>query len=506
MGMPIPSNVALKGPYRPMRFEATVEECIVAEGEIPKDLHGGFYRCGPTWKRATAQRTNGLFAMDGMVQAIAFENGRADFRNRWVRTPKYLLEAKHGRGLFEWSDGEWDDWRNWGMGERKQIELTKGISQGTNNINAFPFGEYILTSGEQGGPPIALDPLTLETVGVVPWSSDLSEGIFESQGQHDTAFTAHPKWDEKTGVLYGWTFRDREPYCTLHWVAPGGPVQSRDIHEAPYNSMAREGHRERYLHDIWLTEDYVVMPFQPVIASQKNINRGTGYFTWEPDLPTMIALIPRDDIHGEIQWITGDFDPQYVMHTLAANTVGDKIYLDAPIFDRPPFPTEDICNPGEAVPLFWGIAASTPGRWTIDLSAGTATSERLSDRPAELPKVDQRAYGHGYGTGYMVGGERKRKGMSMKSLFAIDAETASEAVYTIRHDEPAAVLEPTFAPRKPDSPVGDGYLIVPVSKWAQNTGEYLIFDTDDIPAGPITRIEIPFALGWTPHGHWMQFA
>ena len=504
--MPLAKNVALKGPYQPMRFEATVEECLVTEGEIPADLCGGFYRCGPTWKRPTAQGTHGLFAMDGMVQGIVFRDGRADFRNRWVRTPKYLLEEQHGRGVFEWTDGEWDDWRNWGMGERKQNALTKGISQGTNNINAFPFGEHIVTAGEQGGPPVALDPITLETVGVVPWSSQLTQGIFRGESDEDTTFTAHPKWDERTGVLYGWTFRDVEPYVTLHWVEPGGTVQSRDIHEAPYNSMAVEGHCERYVHDIWLTEEFVVMPFQPVVASQKNINRGTGYFTWEPDLPIMIALIPRDDINGEIRWIKADIEPQYVMHTLAANTVGDKILLDAPIFDRPPFPTEDIHKPGEAVPLFWSIAVSSPGRWTIDLTTGTVTSERLSDRPAELPKVDQRAYGHEYKHGYMVGGERKKQGMTMKTLFTIDATTSSEQVFTIREDEPAAVLEPTFAPRGPDSPVGDGYIVVPVSKWARNAGEFLIFDTDDISEGPIARIDIPFALGWTPHGHWMQMS
>ena len=85
-----------------MRFEATVEECIVSQGEIPKDLAGGYYRVGPTWKRPTKQGTNPLLSMDGMVQAITFENGRADFRNRWVRTPKYLLEEKHRRGMFAW--------------------------------------------------------------------------------------------------------------------------------------------------------------------------------------------------------------------------------------------------------------------------------------------------------------------------------------------------------------------------------------------------------------------
>ena len=28
--------------------------------------------------------------MDGMIQGLTFENGRADYRNRWIRTPKFV--------------------------------------------------------------------------------------------------------------------------------------------------------------------------------------------------------------------------------------------------------------------------------------------------------------------------------------------------------------------------------------------------------------------------------
>ena len=30
----------LVGPFKPMRFEATVEDCIVTEGAIPRELNG----------------------------------------------------------------------------------------------------------------------------------------------------------------------------------------------------------------------------------------------------------------------------------------------------------------------------------------------------------------------------------------------------------------------------------------------------------------------------------
>lgn len=497
MGYSLPQGNSMKGPFQPMRFEATVEECIVSHGEIPKELAGGFYRTGPTWKRPTRQGTNPLLGMDGMVQGLVLENGRADFRNRWIRTPKYLLEEHHRRGMFEWSDGGFGDWRDSAYGDVKRDKYNCGVPQGTNNINIFPFADGLVAAGEQGGPPVSIDPITLETNGIVSWSPKLSTGLHAPTAYGDADLAAHPKWDHETGILYGWNYRDEAPFVTIHIIHPDGVVESRDLWDAPYNTVA---------HDIWLTPEWVVMPFQPFTLDEKKVTeRKLGIWGWDEALPIVIALIPRHDINGEIRWITTDIPPQYIMHTLSANVEDNKLTLDGPIFNRPPFPFEQDFTNGDDVTLFFSIAKSHLGRWTIDLATGAAKSEQLSDRPSELPKVDERFYGKGYRWGFQVGGVVKRGGMSMNSLVVTDMKTLSDQEYVIRMDQPAAVLESTFAPRTPTSPEGDGYLIVPVSWWAEKRGEYQIFDTHDITKGPICRIDLPFALGWTPHGHWKDF-
>ncbi|MDJ0015486.1 carotenoid oxygenase family protein [Rhodococcus erythropolis] len=497
MGYPLPSGAAFNGPFAPMRFEATVEECIVSQGEVPKELAGGFYRTGPTWKRPTRQGPNPLLSMDGMVQGLVFDNGRVDFRNRWIRTPKYLLEDKHQEGKFEWLDSGFGDWRDFAYGDVRRDSFTRGVPQGTNNINIVPFGDDVVALSEQGGPPIALDPFTLETKGIVSWSPKLSTGIHKPTAFGDADLAAHPKWDAETGILYGWNYRDVPPYVTIHIIHPDGTVESRDLEDAPYNTVA---------HDIWLTPEWMVMPFQPFLISQQQvIDRQVGIWAWDESLPVVLALIPRHDIHGDIRWISTDLPPQYVMHTLSANVDGDILTLDAPIFDRPPFPFEQDLAIGDDVALFFSVARSFLGRWTINLTTGKASAEQLSDRPSELPKVDERFYGRNYEFGFQVGGDVKRKGMSMNSLVMTNMRTLKEQVYQIRSGQPAAVLEGTFAPRTPDAAEGDGYIIVPVSWWAEKRGQYLIFDTYDITRGPVCTIDLPFALGWTPHGHWKDF-
>src|SRR6185437_2446077 len=148
MAPPYPQKMWLMGPLTPMRFEATIEDCIVAEGEIPLDLNGGFYRVGGTWIRPTRQGLYGPFTLDGMVQALTFREGRVDFKNRWIRTPKYAAEERAGTALFDWTDVDFGDWRAFGWGEVIRNELTHGVPQGTNNVNIVPFAGELLALGE----------------------------------------------------------------------------------------------------------------------------------------------------------------------------------------------------------------------------------------------------------------------------------------------------------------------------------------------------------------------
>jgi carotenoid cleavage dioxygenase len=94
---------------------------------------------------------------------------------------------------------------------------------------------------------------------------------------------------------------------------------------------------------------------------------------------------------------------------------------------------------------------------------------------------------------------------SLRSVVRRNVRTGTEDSYTLNTDAPVSVFEPTFAPRSSDAPEADGYLIVPMSRFVEHLSEFLIFDTSDVAAGPIARIEMPFQIGWTPHGHWMDF-
>src|ERR1700754_1015787 len=65
------------------------------EGELPRELNGTLYRNGPNPQFESSGAH--WFVGDGMLHAFRLENGRASYRNRWVRTPKFLAEHEAGR-------------------------------------------------------------------------------------------------------------------------------------------------------------------------------------------------------------------------------------------------------------------------------------------------------------------------------------------------------------------------------------------------------------------------
>ncbi len=64
-------------------FDYSIED---VEGEIPTNLNGTLFRNGPGLLDIFGREIHHPFDGDGMICAVSFSNGRAHFRNRFVRT------------------------------------------------------------------------------------------------------------------------------------------------------------------------------------------------------------------------------------------------------------------------------------------------------------------------------------------------------------------------------------------------------------------------------------
>ena len=150
-------------------------------GELPRELNGTLYRNGPN-PQFEAPGAH-WFVGDGMLHAFHLENGRASYRNRWVRTPKWQAEHDAGRALFG------------GFG-RKLPDTPANVTQdgGVANTNII-FHAGRLLALEEGHLPTEIEPGTLNR-----------KGYCDYKGGITGPFTAHPKIDPVTGemVFFGY--------------------------------------------------------------------------------------------------------------------------------------------------------------------------------------------------------------------------------------------------------------------------------------------------------------
>ena len=129
-------------------------------GELPRELNGTLYRNGPN-PQFDAPGAH-WFVGDGMLHAFHLENGRASYRNRWVRTPKWQAEHDAGRALFG------------GFGRKlPDAPASAHADGGVANTNII-FHAGRLLALEEGHLPTEIEPGTLQPRGYCDYEGSIA--------------------------------------------------------------------------------------------------------------------------------------------------------------------------------------------------------------------------------------------------------------------------------------------------------------------------------------------
>src|ERR1700733_2290598 len=83
--------------FAPVSREHDID-ALPVRGVVPRELRGTLYRNGPNPQFPSPQAH--WFVGDGMLHALTLRDGTASYRNRYIRTPKWLPEHDAGRALF----------------------------------------------------------------------------------------------------------------------------------------------------------------------------------------------------------------------------------------------------------------------------------------------------------------------------------------------------------------------------------------------------------------------
>jgi carotenoid cleavage dioxygenase len=450
----------LTGNFAPIRSEDDFDLEVV--GEIPRELTGAFYRNGPDPQFAPRDQHH-WFAGDGMIHAFFLEDGKARYRNRWVRTPKWETEHAAGRALY----GIFGN-------PLTSDPSVLGTDSGVANTHVVWHGGRLMAL-EEGHKPFEIDPATLAPRGYVD--------------DYRNKVTAHPKIDPETGELvwFAYAAGDLPLNATMSYGVTdrSGTVTRRDDFEAPFASM---------VHDFLVTSGHVLFPILPLTASLQRAMTGQPPLAWEPDKGSHIGVMARHAGVDTIRWFTAD--PVYVFHVMNAWEEGDGIFADVMEFPAAPlFPRLDG-KPADA-----GPAHLT--RWTFDLAADSneVKRERLDDLAGEFPRVDERQAGLAYRHGWIAGNTRMVDPMRFDTIAHFDHHNGRRGDYLFPlGDTPG---EPVFIPRATDAPEGDGWVVTVVHRGAEDRSDLAIFDAQDVPAGPIALAKVPRRVPFGFHGSWV---
>ncbi|WP_374446013.1 carotenoid oxygenase family protein [Stella sp.] len=453
----------LAGNFAPVVVERDLADLPVL-GELPRELDGTLFRNGPNPRFPAADAH--WFVGDGMIHAFTLADGRASYRNRWVRTPKWRAEDRAGRSLF------------CGFGQlRPGLPAGAGADGGVANTNVLRHGGRLLAL-EEGHLPIALDPATLATGDCEDFG-----------GRVEGPFTAHPRIDPATGelVFFGYHAAGRFS-ATMSWgtVAADGAATRFERFETPFASM---------VHDFAATANHVLVPVLPLTGSRERAMSGRPAYAWEPELASHVGIFRRDAGAASLRWFRSE--ACYVFHLMNAWEEGDRIQADVMEMAAPPFPRPD------GRPARTDDRRARLCRWTFDLSAASDRFERrfLDDLDGEFPRIDDRRSGLAYRHGWYAAARPDAPDGTYDTIAHMDFATGRRTTFLLPEGD--ATSEPVFVPRSPAAREGDGWLLAVVWRAAEARSDLLVFVATAIDRGPVATVALPVRVPFGLHGNWV---
>jgi len=457
-------NPFLRGNFGPWRMEGDAADLEVI-GEIPRGLAGTYYRNGPNPAFEPIAPYH-WFDGDGMIHAIRIENGRASYRNRWVKSDGLAEERAAGKALFP------------GLTSPALAESPR--FKNTANTNIVFHAKRLLALVESSLPTeLAAD--TLETI-----------GVYDFGGKLTTAMTAHPKMDPETGEMLFFGYSPFPPFLTYHVADASGALVASESIDVAWPSM---------IHDFAITRDHVLFILPPIVFSLENLAAGKPLFSWEPDRGARIGVMRRrgpNAGNAGIRWI--ETDPCFVFHPMNAYDDGARIVLDVARYERLVFLT-----PKDARDPAWGDKnVAKLHRWTIDLEAGGLRSQPLDDEDGEFPRVDERRVGrrHRFGYSAATGPEGNAAGLpAFSAIRKYDLERGT--IETRAFGAGSGAGEPLFLPRHEGADEDDGYVMTLVYDGERGASDFYVLDARDLRGEPIAKIRLPHRVPYGFHGNWV---
>ncbi len=445
------------------------------EGTVPADLEGTFFRNGPGRQRIGDTKYGHWFDGDGMLCAFSFSDGKAHFKNRYVRTPKYLAETA-SQGI---------EYR--GFGTQIPGGFLKNMGKmpaNPANTNTIYHGGHLFALNE-GGHPWELDPSDLSTVG----EYDFDGGLAKSQ-----VFSAHGRVHPWTGDyinfgagMDGFGWKGPKPCLFIYRIDPTGKMVKKGA--VPLDTFP-------FCHDFALTEHYAIFFIGSIVFDgMGGVMLGTKTISdvvqYNGAIP-MRALVVDLDTREVVK--TFETDNGAIIHFGNAFEDGDSVVVDG-MYQRGFEANDtlvDVFNPDK------GFGGGWYHRYTLDMKSGALNVEQLSPTESEFPTFNPSKTGSRHSVCYTACAVENGYNGFFNGFQRVTYDGDCDLV-TLPPGYYGS--EPLFAPAKNAAREDDGYLLEVVYDGFAHKSDLHIYRADNVH-DEVARLPLKHHVPHQFHGYF----
>lgn len=461
---PTPVNFFLDGNFAPIADERDAQDMEV-RGSIPQDLAGHFLRVGPNPVHIFSEEAYHTFDGDGMIHAIEFAQGKARYRNRFVQTEGYKLEQERGDWVYKGMNS---------MLDPTPSRVPEGAPTNKNLANtAFAYHNNTLYALHEPSQPTVIKLPGLETEGVVDFNGKLKH-----------PFTAHPKVDQSTGEMMTFGYAFQAPFVSYSVINKDGEL----VHSTPITIE-----KPVFMHDFAVSEKYSLFLDFPITLDIERAIAGGPALGYEEEHGSRIGIMPRYGTDEDVRWFT--VKPGVVVHTANAWDEDDTVVLQASRSK-----TADIIGAGTGAGDRLRDTQGQLYEWRINLATGDVQEGPISNEHCDFTRVNDNYACHKTRYVYAAVFNPERP-FTFDGVMKHDNDSNTDVTYDYGPNRYGG--EAVFAPKIDAGAEDDGYLVSFIHDESNNQSECLIIDAQNVAAGPVATIVMPFRVPYGFHAGWV---
>ncbi|GCE22868.1 carotenoid oxygenase family protein [Dictyobacter kobayashii] len=461
--------------------EEIVLDRLPIKGTLPGWLAGSLLRNGPAKFELGPDTFRHWFDGFAMLHRFTLKDGQVSYANKFLQSEQYKISMEQGRIVF----GQ--------FATDPCKAIFKGTMTETDSVNANVSinkvaGDFVAMT--ETPLPIAFNPHTLETLGVVHYEDAL-------QGHHGSA---HPHYDFQRHMSVSYMTEFNMPSIFHVYAIPD--------HEHRRQEIGRYALMEpSYLHSFGLTEQYIVIVEFPYRVNPLNLLNSHKPFIenyeWRPQEPATFVIMRKSN--GEV---VGRYETEafFAFHHVNAFEQAGEVVVDISAYDSPAVIQSLYLDQlrDRVEPATQSSARITGGelrRYHVPLGSAPVRYELLSHEAVELPTINYRRYNAGdYAVVYGVSTPEQRVAAFSSQLVRVDLHGALGSNTKIWGEEACYPGEPIFA-EAPDARFEDDGVILSVVLDAR-VGRSFLLVLNAHTFEEIARAEVPHHIPLGFHGEF----